>query len=59
METMPQRNESREHYLPLSKREEEIGKAIVESAFTVHKALGPGLLEKVYDGITFIVSCKP
>lgn len=30
-------------------QEEEIGKAIVNSAFNVHKALGPGLLERVYE----------
>ncbi len=30
-------------------REEEIGKMIVHSAFQVHKALGPGLLERVYE----------
>ena len=33
----------------LSNEEEFIGKAVVESAFEVHKALGPGLLEKVYE----------
>lgn len=33
----------------LSQRQEEIGKAIVNAAFKVHKALGPGLLEKVYE----------
>jgi GxxExxY protein len=33
----------------LSLEEERIGKQIVNSAFTVHKALGPGLLEKVYE----------
>ena len=32
-----------------SKIEEEAGKAIVNAAFKVHKALGPGLLEKVYE----------
>ena len=36
-------------YKPLSKREEEIGKNIVDAAYHVHKALGPGLLEKVYE----------
>ena len=30
-------------------REEEIGKAVVNAAFKVHAALGPGLLEKVYE----------
>lgn len=29
--------------------ENEISKVIVDAAFTVHKALGPGLLEKVYE----------
>ena len=33
----------------LSDREEEIGKAIVNAAYLVHKALGPGLLEHVYE----------
>lgn len=28
---------------------EEIGKLVVDSAFSVHKNLGPGLLEKVYE----------
>jgi GxxExxY protein len=29
--------------------EEEIGKAVVHSAFMIHKELGPGLLERVYE----------
>ena len=33
----------------LSPLEEEIGKAIVNAAFEVHRDLGPGLLEKVYE----------
>lgn len=33
----------------LSVLEEEIGKAIVNAAFEVHRHLGPGLLEKVYE----------
>jgi len=33
----------------LSEHEEKIGKAIVEAALKVHKELGPGLLEKVYE----------
>ena len=36
-------------YKPLSKEEEEIAKKIVDAAYTVHKNLGPGLLEKVYE----------
>ncbi len=37
------------NFLPISPEEDEIGKAIVNAAYTVHKALGPGLLEKVYE----------
>jgi GxxExxY protein len=36
-------------YKPLSQREELIGKAIVNAAYKVHHALGPGLLERVYE----------
>ena len=33
----------------LSADEERFGKQIVDSAYTVHKTLGPGLLERVYE----------
>jgi hypothetical protein len=33
----------------LSIEEEKIGKQIVNASFIVYKALGPGLLEKVYE----------
>lgn len=33
----------------LSEREEHLGKEIVDAAYKVHKELGPGLLEKVYE----------
>jgi len=33
----------------ISQEEERIGKEIVNAAFLVHKELGPGLLEKVYE----------
>ena len=36
-------------FQPLSQREELIGKAIVNAAYKVHQALGPGLLERVYE----------
>ncbi len=36
-------------YKDLSEEEEQIGKAIVNAAFLIHKELGPGLLEKVYE----------
>jgi GxxExxY protein len=37
------------NFQPLTEREEEIGNWIVDSAFNVHKALGPGLLERIYE----------
>ncbi len=33
----------------ISPREEDIAAKIVDSAYCVHKALGPGLLEKIYE----------
>lgn len=36
-------------YAPLSAREERVAKGIVDAAFAVHKALGPGLLENIYE----------
>lgn len=36
-------------FKPLSEKEEHIAKQIVDAAYTVHKNLGPGLLEKVYE----------
>ena len=35
--------------VPLSLEEEAVGKGIVNAADVVHKELGPGLLEKVYE----------
>ena len=32
-----------------TKQEEQIGKSIVNACLKIHKALGPGLLEKVYE----------
>ena len=36
-------------YAKITQEEEIIGKAVVDSAYIVHKELGPGLLEKVYE----------
>jgi GxxExxY protein len=37
------------NYTPISLREEEIASAIVDSAYSVHSNLGPGLLEPIYE----------
>lgn len=37
------------HPDPIPKELDVIGKLIVDAAYTVHKNLGPGLLEKVYE----------
>ena len=46
-------NKETKHHLkrksPLSVEEEEVGRAVVNAAFQVHKSLGPGLLERVYE----------
>lgn len=34
---------------PLSEQEELVGRAVVQAAYEVHKALGPGLLERIYE----------
>lgn len=36
-------------FVSLSIREEEVGQAIVNAAYIIHKNLGPGLLENVYE----------
>ena len=36
-------------YFPISSEEEVFGKAIVNAVYQVHKELGPGLLEKIYE----------
>ena len=36
-------------YPQLSEREEWLGKEIVDSTYKVHRELGPGLLEKIYE----------
>ncbi len=46
---MIDKDNTKKTFAPLSEREEEIGKIIVNCAYKVHKELGPGLLEKVYE----------
>lgn len=36
-------------YAPLSEKEERIAQLVVDAAYSVHKTLGPGLLEHVYE----------
>ena len=36
-------------YPPISERDEQLASSVVDTAYTVHKALGPGLLESVYE----------
>ena len=36
-------------FKPLSKKEEAIATKIVDATYCVHKELGPGLLEKIYE----------
>lgn len=36
-------------FTELSEHEEKIGKSIVNAAYNIHKTLGPGLLEKIYE----------
>ena len=39
-------------YLPVPPHVEKVGKAALDAAFKVHTALGPGLLESVYETCT-------
>jgi GxxExxY protein len=46
----PQRREStKKEFVPVSSEIERIATEVVDSAFKVHSALGPGLLESVYE----------
>ena len=46
----PQRHEgTKKEFIPLSPNMERIAAAVVDGAFKVHTALGPGLLESVYE----------
>jgi GxxExxY protein len=36
-------------FVDISSEEERIGKVIVNASFKIHKSIGPGLLEKIYE----------
>ena len=40
------------NYAPIAANVEKVGKAVLDAAFKVHTALGPGLLESVYETCT-------
>jgi GxxExxY protein len=46
---MNSRTQKRRVFAPLPSEVERIGKVVLDSAFRVHTALGPGLLESVYE----------
>lgn len=37
------------NYAPLSYRENQLAKIVIDIAFSLHKSLGPGLLESIYE----------
>lgn len=41
--------QTNEQHLPLTPRENELGRIVIDVAFKLHKTLGPGLLESVYE----------
>lgn len=43
-----------EIYNPLSDRENDLGKIIFQISLNIHKKLGPGLLESVYEKCFFM-----
>ncbi|HJW15847.1 MAG TPA: GxxExxY protein [Flavisolibacter sp.] len=38
-----------DNYIPLTEREQWLAEQVVDIAFNIHKTLGPGLLESVYE----------
>jgi GxxExxY protein len=51
-------NEGRDMFEPVSERTEQAVKTIMDAAFQVHRALGPGLLESVYEACLCHELCK-
>ena len=46
---MPPNHQNTKQYDSVSLELDLVGKQIVDAAFLVHKKLGPGLLEKIYE----------
>jgi GxxExxY protein len=46
---MIEAKERKKEFIPIPKHLDEVGTKIVQAAFNVHRELGPGLLEKVYE----------
>lgn len=46
---MPLNHQNTKQYESISLKSDLIGKQIVDAAYLVHKKLGPGLLEKIYE----------
>ena len=44
-----QNTKTHQKFEPITEEIESIGKKIVDAAYTIHKELGPGLLEKIYE----------
>lgn len=42
---------TKQSFAPLTKREEWLGRQVVDIAIKIHKLLGPGLLESVYEKV--------
>lgn len=49
LEDRNNQNLKHKNFNPIPKELDEIGRLIVDSAYSVHRNLGPGLLEKVYE----------
>ena len=45
-------NPGKRAFAPIPPEAERIGKAVLDAAFKIHTALGPGLLESVYETCT-------